>query len=321
MGHLRLYGAFIAGFMTLSGPAAAMEGVVASIKPVHSLVAAVMGDVGTPELLVPDNASPHTYALRPSDAAKLEKAKIVFWVGEGLETFLEKPLGSLAVGATSIALAQSPGLTLFDLREGGAFDYHAHEEEEGDHAHRHDPHDGEEDEHGAKAKDMHFWLDPENARLVAKHIAATLSSVDPDNAEIYHENAAELDQKLVTLIAETRQRLESVREKPFIVFHDAYHYFEDRFGLEVAGSITVNPDAPPSAHRVREIQDKIIETGASCVFAEPQFEPRVIRVVMEGSSARAGELDPIGADIDAGPELYFQLISRLAASFSECLSQ
>ena len=314
MKSLRLTTAAVAGFLFLAGPASAMDGVVASIKPVHSLVAAVMGDTGTPDLLVQGAASPHTYSLRPSEARKLDQAKVVFWVGDGMETFLSKPLQSLATGAKIVNLSQTPGLTMLDLREGGSFEHHDHD----DHDHAHENNDAHHHEH--HAKDMHLWLDPENARVMAKEIARTLAEADPDNASTYEQNASALDRRLAALIQETASNLSDVKDKPFIVFHDAYHYFEDRFGLHAAGSISINPETPPSAQRVREIQDKIAETNASCVFAEPQFEPRIVSVVAEGTSARAGELDPLGADLKDGPDLYFQLIGNLAASIKSCLS-
>lgn len=303
-------------FLFLAGPANAMDGVIASIKPIHSLVTAIMGDTGRPDLLVQGAASPHTYSLRPSEARKLEQAKLVFWIGGDMETFLTKPLQSLAPNAKIVTLSHVSGLSLLDLREGGSFEPHEHDNH--DHAHedndtRH--HDGEH-----HAKDMHLWLDPENARVMAREIAKTLSEVDPANATIYESNAIALDQRLETLVRETHDGLSEIKDELFIVFHDAYHYFEDRFGLHAAGSISINPETPPSAQRVREIQDRIAATNAACVFAEPQFEPRIISVVTEGTTTRTGELDPLGADLENGPELYFQLIGNLASSLKDCLS-
>jgi len=319
MKRLRLTTAAVAGFLFLAGSASAMDGVVASIKPVHSLVAAVMGDTGTPDLLVQGAASPHTYSLRPSEARKLDQAKVVFWVGEGMETFLTKPLQSLATGAKTVSLSQTAGLTVLNLREGGSFELHEHDDhDDHDHDHAHESHD--EPHHEGHGKDMHLWLDPENARVMVKEIAATLAEADPTNASTYQQNANTLDQRLAALIQETSNALADVKDKPFIVFHDAYHYFEDRFGLHAAGSISINPETPPSAQRVREIQHKIAESNASCVFAEPQFEPGIVSVVTEGTSARTGVLDPLGADLKDGPDLYFELIGNLAASIKNCLS-
>jgi zinc transport system substrate-binding protein len=318
-----------------AGPAAALEGVVASIKPVHSLVAAVMEGVATPQLLVKGAASPHAYSMRPSEAAMLERAPVVFWVGEGVETFLEKPLDSLAGNAQVVELAEAPGITLLDVREGGAFEPHGHGDEDDhaghdddDHGHGEEHHAHDDDhahgddhhDHADGGKDMHIWLDPENARLMVRQIVAVLSEADPENAEVYNENAAALDMRFDELIAETAAKLVDMRGRPFIVFHDAYHYFEQRFDIPAAGSITVSPEQVPGAQRLEQIRAKISEVEATCVFSEPQFEPRLIQVVTEGTSARAGVLDPLGAELEDGPDLYFTLMGNLAGSLSECLS-
>ncbi|WEX12033.1 zinc ABC transporter substrate-binding protein ZnuA [Chelativorans sp. AA-79] len=301
----------------------AMEGVVTSIKPVHSLVAAIIDGTGEPQLLVKGAASPHTYTMRPSEAGMLEDAKVIFWVGEGIETFLEKPLDSLAGGAKVVTLSETPGITLLDMREGGAFEPHSHGDEEHDHEGEEAGHDhGEEhaDHHHGHGKDMHVWLDPENARLMAREITSTLVEADPQNAATYEKNAAALDERLGKLISDTEKTVEPVRGKPFIVFHDAYHYFENRFGVEAAGSITVSPEQMPSAQRLQEIRDKVTELNAACVFAEPQFEPKFVNIVTEGTDARTGMLDPEGANIDQGPDLYFTLVGNLAKSLADCLS-
>ena len=304
-----------AGALFLASTASAMEGVVASIKPIHSLVAGVMGEVAQPDLLVPGNASPHAYSLRPSDARKLEQAKVVFRVGKDLELFLEKPLQSLSSNARIVNLSEAPGLELLDLREGGAFEAHSH-----DHDHDHAHSDDHDHDHHAPAKDMHIWLDPENARAMVAQIADTLAEADPANAAIYESNAAELDQRLQALLGETREKLRNLHGKPFIVFHDGYHYFEHRFDLHASGSISINPETPPSAQRVKEIQTRIASTSAACVFSEPQFEPRIVSVVTEGTGARVGELDPLGASLEDGADLYFELIDDLALSIRDCLS-
>lgn len=339
MKKLRLFlSASALAVISLAAPATAKEGVVASIKPIHSLVAAVMQGVGEPQLLVKGADSPHVYSMRPSEARMLEEARLVFWVGPGLEVFLEKPLQSLAGDAIVVELAQTPGLTLLAPREGGAFEAHAHGEEEHhagadeghdhhdhDHEHEHEaghegaPHDGHED-HAHGEADMHLWLDPENARRMTARIAEALAEADPQNAVAYAQNAAALDRRFDALIAETKKKLAAVSGKPFVVFHDAYHYFERRFDIPAAGSITVNPDTQPGARRLGEIRDKIVELGAVCVFSEPQFEPKVVQVVTEGTDARAGVLDPLGAGIEDGPELYFTLVGNMADALSDCLS-
>ncbi|MBX9464861.1 MAG: zinc ABC transporter substrate-binding protein ZnuA [Aquamicrobium sp.] len=329
------------GFATASaavlcgGPAWALDGVVASIKPVHSLVAAVMEGVGEPELLVKGAASPHAYALRPSEARALEQAKVVFWIGEGMEAFLAGPLETLGGNARVVELVKAHDLVELDFREGGPFEAHDHGDHEGhDHAHGHDDDDGDDhdggDDHAHEghgheghdhgAIDMHLWLDPSNAKAFVHEIEEALSAADPDNAAAYEANADALNEKLDALIAETDAALAPVRGRGFVVFHDAYQYFENRFDIQAAGSITVSPEAIPGAQRLTEIRAKVAELGATCIFAEPQFEPRLVSVVAEGTQARTGVLDPLGADLDDGPELYFELIRNLTTSLTTCLA-
>lgn len=309
-----------AAFALAGGPALAAPDVVASIKPLHALVAAVMGDVGAPGLLVKGAASPHTYALRPSDAAALERADLVFWIGPGMELFLADALGTLAVNARQVELTETPGLVLLPLRRGGAFEPHEHGEAEAAHghaeeAHGHDAHD----HHDETDADMHFWLDPDNAGLMVTAIAEALVAADPENAETYMHNAgAELD-RLTALAAEIAAMLEPVRDVPFVVFHDAYQYFESRFGLAAVGALTVTPDTMPGAARIGQLRDTIRESGAACVFAEPQFSPAIIGSVIEGTSARTGTLDPEGATLAEGAGLYAALLTGLAQSFRACL--
>jgi zinc transport system substrate-binding protein len=297
----------------MAGAAEAAPKVVASIKPVHSLVAAVMQGVGEPTLLVQGNASPHTYALRPSDAGALEAADVVFWTGEGMELFLTDALATLAADATSIALAGTDGLILLPMREGGAFDEHDHGEE----AHDHEA----EDRHAHGETDMHFWLDPQNAKVIVTAIAETLSTTDPENAATYAANAERELAEFDALNAELAQTLAPIAGKPFVVFHDAYQYFENRFGLTLAGTITVSPDAMPGAQRIGELKARVAELGATCVFAEPQFEPAIITAITEGTEAQSGVLDPEGGLLAEGPDLYPQLLRGLAAALVECLGE
>lgn len=300
----------------LTTTAMAAPDVVASIKPVHSLVSAVMAGVGEPTLIVKGSASPHTYALKPSDAGALESADIVFWTGHGMELFLADALETLATDAIVVELAESPGITLLSVREGGAFEAHAHEgEEHGDEEHDHEHQ--EHDEHGEG--DMHFWLDPENAKLMVTQIATTLAAVDPENATAYQANAEAELVKLDELEAELAATLAPVADKPFIVFHDAYQYFEARFGLTLAGSVTVTPEVMPGAARIDELKAKIAELGATCVFAEPNFEPTIIAAITEGSPAKSGVLDPEGGALAEGVELYPTLLRGLADSLVDCL--
>lgn len=298
----------------LATPACAeVPRVVASIKPVHALVAAVMGDLGVPALIVKGAASPHTYSLRPSDAAALQAADLVFWTGHGLELFLEDAITTLAPRAAIVELAASPGITLLPPREGGTFEPHAHDE--GDHDHE----EGHDHAHEEEA-DMHFFLDPENAKVMVSEIVAGLSAADPEHAATYAENGRAQIADLEALLQQTRARLEPLADRPFVVFHDAYQYFERRFDLAVVGSITVSPEVTPGADRIAEIRTRLKTLDAACVFAEPQFDPRIVEVLIEGSSARAGVLDPEGAALPEGPRAYRELIEALASGLIECLS-
>ena len=324
--------------------------VVASIKPVHSLVSAIMAGVGEPHLIIRGASSPHIFSMRPSDAEALEDADVIFLVDERKETALAGPIANLGDRALVVRLSGVPGITLWSLREGGAFEMHTHGHEEDDHheerghdedeeghedegeGHDHDEdadhdeddhhHDDDEDEHGDHEHgefDMHIWLDPVNAAVMAEAITDALSEVDPANAATYHDNEHDLIHDLEDLVDELDAALAPIRDKPFIVLHDAYRYFEDRFGLNAAGSITVNPERAPGVQRVTEIRDRVRELEGVCVFAEPQFDRRIVDVVVEGTQARAGTIDPLGAEIVDGPELYFELMRNLAASFKECL--
>jgi zinc transport system substrate-binding protein len=327
----------------------ALDGVVASIKPVHSLVAGVMEGAGEPHLLVRGAASPHTYSLRPSDARALESAGLVFWVGPRMEVALDSAIDTLGSDAHVVELGEVHGLLRLPFREGGPFEAHEHEDDEhghdaanhdheaeeaglDDHGHDDDGHGHEEtagagnddhghDDHGHGGFDMHLWLDPENAAAMVDEIEEALSEADPDNAARYAENADRLRKRLDDLSTEIAAELEPVKDKPFVVFHDAYQYFENRFDVRAAGSITVSPDVMPGAERLSEIQQRVRELGATCVFAEPQFEPKLVAVATEGTGAGSGTLDPLGAELADGPDLYFELMRGMAASLRECLSQ
>ncbi|WP_196260786.1 zinc ABC transporter substrate-binding protein ZnuA [Pelagibacterium limicola] len=323
-----------------ASPALAAPNVVATVKPLHSLVAAVMEGVGTPELLVRGAASPHGFSLRPSDAAKLEAADIVFWIGEDLETFLPGPLASLAADATVVELMDVDGMIILDLREGGLFEAHSHDDDhnhshndhehddhghghdhDDDHGHDHDDHSHDDHGHDHAHGDGHIWLDPQNARLMVAAITDALIAADPENAETYNANGQATAERLVELETEIGAALAPARGKPFFVFHDAYHYFEARFDIEATGSFTVNPEVAPGAARLTEIRATVEGSEAVCLFAEPQFSPAVVHTIAEGTTAHTGVLDPLGADIEDGPELYFTLLRDLAASLNDCLSQ
>ena len=306
--------ALAAALVWSSAALAEVPKVVATVKPLHSLVAAVMGDLGTPALIVRGAASPHTYSLKPSDAQNLQSANLVFWTGHGLELFLEGSIGTLAPHATIVELSKARGIELLSPRESGAFEEHADDEP---HAHAAEDHAGHA--HGEEA-DMHFFLDPANARVMVAAIADSLATADPEHADTYRANAASTTADLDALIAEVEASLAPVKDRPFVVFHDAYQYFEARFGLTLAGTVTVSPEAMPGAGRIDELRTKVAELGATCVFAEPNFQPAIVNTIVEGTEAKVGTLDPEGSALSEGPGLYVELLRTLATDIADCLN-
>lgn len=300
--------------------------VITSIKPVHSLASAVMNGVGEPHLLMRGAGSPHEFKLRPSDAAMLEAAAVIFLIDERMEASLVRPIGTLARDARVVELSQSKGLVRRPQRGGGVFedDHNHHHDESDHHEHGHDHEHGEdhshhEDNHESGAFDLHVWLDPVNAWAMARMIAEALSEADPVNAAVYQENADELLHQLDHLTEEIAGQMAPVRGKPFIVFHDAYRYFEDRFGLTATGSAVVSEERAPGVRRIRELRDKVRQLGVTCVLSEPHFDPRLVATIIEGTAIRWGTVDPLGVDVENGPELYFAMLRNMAASFRNCL--
>jgi zinc transport system substrate-binding protein len=316
-------GASVLGWGAASPAGAAPPAVVASIKPVHSLVAAVGEGVGAPTLLVEGGGSPHAYALRPSEARAVQNADVVFWIGPEMETFLAKALGSLAGDAHVVALSTAPGITLLPYREDEDWSASPGRGDGADDKDGYGHEDGHGDGHGHVhgAMNMHIWLDPENARAMAVAIADTLATADPANAGRYRSNAAQLDERLVRFTADIDGTLAAVKGRPYIVFHDAYAYFEHRFGMTPVGAITISPDRQPSAQGLAAIRATIERTGAVCVFSEPQFEPALVRTVIEGTGARLGVLDPLGGAVPPGPDAYPTLMRALARSLADCLAR
>ena len=311
--------------------------VIASIKPVHSLVSAVMEGVGSPGLLVKGAGSPHSYSLKPSQAEELQAADVIFWMGHDLEAFLENSIENIAKNAKSVSLMDSHDLIKLSFREGGAFEAHAHDDHDDhghddhkdhdDHGHDdhkdHDDHGHDDhkdhDDHGHDEIDPHVWLDPANAKALVHEIEETLIEADPANASVYEANAKTMMSKLDNLMAEIDNELQPVRGRGYVVFHDAYQYFENRFGVSAIGSITVSPEVMPGAERVAELREKVKSLDATCVFSEPQFEPKLVKTVTENTNAGTGVLDPLGSSIKDGPELYFTLIRNMAKSLKDCL--
>ena len=296
--------------------AVAQPNVAASIKPIHSLVSSVMEGVAVPLLLV-EAGSPHTYSLKPSQAKYLQEADAIFWVAHDVETFLEKPLDSIPKNTVVVELGETEGLVELSFREGGLFDSHGHDDH--DDYDKHDDH-AKNDDHGHSEHDPHFWLDPLNAKVMVREIQSQLSSMDPVNAARYESNAKKTEARLDELVTEIEAELAGLQGREFIAFHDAYQYFESRFGVRAIGTITVSPEVMPGAKRLKELRAKIKKSKATCVFSEPQFEPKVVEVITSGTSARTGVLDPLGVELKPGPDLYPTLIKQMAKALKACLS-
>lgn len=310
---MRRLTALLAAALLFAAPAAAAPRVIASVVPVQSIVAAVMGDTGMPELLLKGSMSEHRAVFTPSQVAALGQADLVFIVGQGLEAKLAQLSGSDAVnGKAFIQLSDAPGLRTLPVREGGAW-------EPDDHAHEHAAAHSHAAE-GVLGFDPHVWLDPENAKAMAAMAAEVLARADPENAATYRANAAAFAGRLDKTSAAIAAELAPVKDRPFIVFHDAYQYFERRFGLAGAGSIADVSAQAPSAERLGQVRDKIIAAKAACVFREPQYDDRVVAIVIEGTGAREAVLDPLGATLTPGPDAYARILENLAASLKDCLS-
>ena len=293
------------------GTAHAAPRVLVTIKPIHSLVANVMHGAGEPDLLIQGGESPHSYSLRPSDALTWAKADLVFWVGPELEIFLEGALDALARKAKIVTLRQADGVRLLPSRRGGAWEPDEHDR------HDHHRHIGE----GGEAFDTHLWLDPRNAEAMVGAIADALAAADPAQAWLYHTNARATRTRLRALDQALVEQLAPVRGRPFLVFHDAYHYLEARYGLNAVGSVTIDPEHQVGVRRVLDVRAKVRSAHAVCAFAEPQFQPALLRTITEGAAIRAGLLDPEGANVPAGVEAYFTLMGRLGDALVGCLAR
>ena len=285
--------------------------VVTSIKPIHSLASYIMDGVGSPDVIVDGYSSPHSFQLKPSHAKMLENADIIFWIGEGLENFLEKPLDTISKKAKKIEFLDVKGIKKLKFRDKNIFDEHDHDE----HKHEEDEHDGHDD-HGHGEYDPHIWLDPENAKLMVKVITKELSELDSKNASIYEKNSKKALSDLDKLIKKVKK--DTNKDLRFVAFHDAYHYYEDRFGINLLGALTVNPDVLPGAEQLAEIREVIEHEKVNCIFSEPQFNPDIIKSIAKDTGIKTGVLDPLGANLDKGKNLYFDLIKNISTSFKGC---
>jgi zinc transport system substrate-binding protein len=279
--------------------------VVTTIKPLQAIASAVMQSTGKPKLLLSGTSSPHTYAFTPRDAQAVQDADVIFWISPGLETFLVKPLATLGSKAWADPLISAKGVETLEVRE------------EHDHGHEHSHDEHAESDHDDK--DAHIWLDPRNAAVIADAMVEALSKADPANATIFKENAIALKARLQTLEAEIAAELLTKKTRPIVVTHDAYQYFEKRFGLPASFTLSVHPENPPGAKALRKIRDELKQQKANCVFSEPQFDTKIVETVTEGLDVRVGELDPLGASIPEGPDMFFTLLKNIAARWSACL--
>jgi zinc transport system substrate-binding protein len=301
--------------------------VAVDIAPVHSLVARVMDGVGTPDLIIQSGASPHEYSLRPSEASAMQEADLVFWIGPDLTPWLTEAVVTLAPNAAVTALLEAEGTIELAFRENALFEAHDHgDEDHGESAEEHDH--GHDDEHADEEShaghdhggyDPHAWLSPQNAASWLNVIAAQLSAADPDNAGAYFANAAAGRAEIDALVIQVNATLDPVRGKRFVVFHDAYQYFEADFDFPASGAISIADASDPSPARVAEIQGRIVEENIACVLAEPQFNAGLVSTVLDGSEANTGVIDPLGSDLELGAALYPQLISNMATALVNCL--
>ena len=320
--------------------------VVTSIKPIHSLASYVMDGVGKPNVIVDGYNSPHGFSLKPSHAKMLENADLVIWVGEDLEAFLEKPLNTIAKKAKNIEVMDLKGIKKLEFREKNIFeghDDHGHDEHKDEHKehghdehkdehkeHGHDEHKDEHKEHGHdehKEKDAHeghhhgehdphVWLDPMNAKVIIKEITKQLVQLDSKNSAAYKANSKKALADIDKLTKAIKKDLN--KDLRFVVFHDAYQYFENRFNIKVLGALTVNTDVMPGAEQLSEIREVIEHEKVNCIFSEPQFNPSIIKSIAKDTKVKTGILDPLGAKLDKGKNLYFDLLNDMASSFKGC---
>ena len=290
--------------------------VVTSIKPLHSLASYLMDGIGKPGLIVDGYASPHSFSMKPSHAKMLQNADIVFWVGEGMENFLKKPLSSIAKKAKKIELIEVKGLNILKFRERNIFEEHNHDDHDD---HDHDDHAKKKDDHDGHAHgdyDSHIWLDPMNAKVILNKMAEHLIENDTENTSKYKNNLKKALKEIDTLTIQVMTELN--KSLPSIVFHDAYQYFEQRFNVNILGAFTVNPDVMSGAEQLAKIREIIEHENVACVFSEPQFNPDIINAVAKDMKIKTGVLDPLGATLDSGKNLYFDLIKNMSLSFKGC---
>jgi zinc transport system substrate-binding protein len=277
-------------------PARADFTVVTTIKPLHSIVSAIMQDIGTPKLLIRSAGSPHGYKLKPSDARMIRSANLIFWIGPSFESRLAKAINQVRAKADVIEVSKIPDLKRYKMRG------------------KHENHDSHND-----LIDPHLWLSFTNARHIAGHVTQELSRLDRTNRSKYQINLNSFTNSITALKATLMKKLGPAHDKPFLVYHDAFQYFEKSFGLTNKGALMASPEQRPGAKHIAELRVLVREQHISCVFIEPQFSKKLVQTVIKGTAARIGELDPIGTKLAPGPKLYGEMMRNLATSFVDCL--
>jgi len=325
---------FFSLLLIATSPVRAEIKVVTTIKPLHSLIANVMDGIGEPSLIIEGSTSPHSFTLKPSHAKLLEEADLIFWVGEGMETFMERPIESIVKNAEVVEFMEVNSIKKLKFREENIYgdhdeDHDDHDDHDEDHDEDHDDHDDHDEDHDEDHDDhagheghnhgefdAHIWLDPSNAKEMVHEIAHELGDLDPANKDKYESNAEATIIALDQLIKDVSKDIN--KDAKFVVFHDAYQYFEERFGLRAAGALTLNTDVLPGAKQIDEIQDVIKDRGINCIFSEPQFNPKIISTIAEDTNIKTGVFDPLGANINSDKDLYFKLISNLGKKLKGC---
>ncbi|MBA0216725.1 zinc ABC transporter substrate-binding protein ZnuA [Pectobacterium brasiliense] len=317
---------FVASALLASGMSisAASAAVITSIRPLGFIASAIADGVTPTEVLLPDGASPHDYALRPSDVQRLQSAELVIWVGPEMEAFLAKPLAKVSP-EKQITLSALPAIKSGLEKEAGHDheDDHdqAHDDHGKEHDHSHAAHDDGDDGHHHGEYNMHIWLSPEMTKQAAIAIHAKLLELMPQNKDkldanllYFTDKIGQADEKIVKMLA-------PVQGKGYFVFHDAYGYFEKHYGLSPLGHFTVNPEIQPGAQRLHQIRTQLVEHKAVCIFAEPQFRPAVINAVAKGTDVRSGVLDPLGSTIALGRDSYADFLLQLSNQYVSCLEE
>ena len=290
------------------------KGVITTIQPINALVNAVIGNTGGSTSLIPSEVSPHEFKLKPSDVKSLQDGNIIFYISSHLESSITKVFKNLPKNIKIVNLMEETGVNHLAIRDNEEWERHDHHDDHDKHAKKDDHHDDHE-----KEDDVHIWLDPDNAIKIIQKVNKELSLLFPENSQIYNKNATDIINKITELKREIKEELLSIKDKPYIVFHDAYQYFEKVFGLNAVGSIALEDDVATSPKQISYIRNKIIKSNVSCVFQEPQFDSKLVKTVVEGTDAKIGTLDPLGVDIANKKDFYLQLLRNMSKSLKECL--